>query len=416
MIENSPASRTAIRPTAESALPPSLLPRSVLLTTDPVGGAWSFVLELARGLVRSEVDVVVASLGGPVSASQRNAFDQLGPRASLHVDTRKLEWMEDPWDDVASSGEWLLDLEHRHRPDLVHLSGYAHAALAWRAPVLVTAHSCVYSWWRAVHRSKPPAAWRTYHAAVERGLRSADLVVAPSHSMLRSLTMHYAELPRTRMIPNGRSSRPTPGLRRRPAILGVGRLWDEAKNLRALAALAPRLPWPVRLAGAIRSPDGATAELSGCELLGVLPEHRLGAEYARAGIFAAPARYEPFGLSVLEAAQSGCALVLGDIRSLRENWDGAALFVPPDDPDALLAALLELIARPSLRRRLSVESTRRGSALSSNRMCDAYLDAYARLLARFSALQARASACSRPSRTPPLHAAPTIQTTSSFPA
>ena len=48
-------------------------------------------------------------------------------------------------------------------------------------------------------------------------------------------------------------------------------------------------------------------------------------------IYALPARYEPFGLSVLEAALSGCALVLGDIPSLREIWDGAALFVDPDD-------------------------------------------------------------------------------------
>ena len=34
-----------------------------------------------------------------------------------------------------------------------------------------------------------------------------------------------------------------------------------------------------------------------------------------------PARYEPFGLSILEAALSGCALVLGDLPSLRELWD-----------------------------------------------------------------------------------------------
>ena len=32
-----------------------------------------------------------------------------------------------------------------------------------------------------------------------------------------------------------------------------------------------------------------------------------------ASIYALPARYEPFGLSILEAALSGCALVLGDI-------------------------------------------------------------------------------------------------------
>ena len=54
--------------------------------------------------------------------------------------------------------------------------------------------------------------------------------------------------------------------------------------------------------------------------------HRLG----EAAIFAAPAHYEPFGLGILEAAASGCALVLGDIASLRENWDGAAVFLPAE--------------------------------------------------------------------------------------
>ncbi|MEB3829625.1 glycosyltransferase [Phormidium sp. CCY1219] len=52
--------------------------------------------------------------------------------------------------------------------------------------------------------------------------------------------------------------------------------------------------------------------------------------YARAAIYAFPARYEPFGLSVLEAALSGCALVLGDIPRLREMWGDAAVFANPD--------------------------------------------------------------------------------------
>src|SRR5207248_6075453 len=74
---------------------------------------------------------------------------------------------------------------------------------------------------------------------------------------------------------------------------------------------------------------------------------------ARAAIYALPARYEPFGLSVLEAAQAGCALVLGDIPSLRENWDGAAVFVSPDSPPELEAALAALIREPQRRDRLA---------------------------------------------------------------
>ncbi len=56
------------------------------------------------------------------------------------------------------------------------------------------------------------------------------------------------------------------------------------------------------------------------EAVGRLGPEEMREQYARAAIFAHPARYEPFGLSVLEAALSGCALVLGDISSLRELW------------------------------------------------------------------------------------------------
>ena len=49
--------------------------------------------------------------------------------------------------------------------------------------------------------------------------------------------------------------------------------------------------------------------------------------------------YEPFGLAVLEAAQAGCALVLSDIPTFRELWDGAAMFVPPGRRRRLAAPL-----------------------------------------------------------------------------
>jgi glycosyltransferase involved in cell wall biosynthesis len=61
-------------------------------------------------------------------------------------------------------------------------------------------------------------------------------------------------------------------------------------------------------------------------------------------VYAAPARYEPFGYAPLEAALSGCALVLGDIPSFRELWEGAALFVDPDDPAEVAAAIRTLTA------------------------------------------------------------------------
>jgi len=67
---------------------------------------------------------------------------------------------------------------------------------------------------------------------------------------------------------------------------------------------------PVMVAGP-RVRDGV-GEFSSTNvaMLGELAESHLATFFARAAIGVFPARYEPFGLAVLEAALSECALVL----------------------------------------------------------------------------------------------------------
>jgi glycosyltransferase involved in cell wall biosynthesis len=113
--------------------------------------------------------------------------------------------------------------------------------------------------------------------------------------------------------------------------------------------------------------------------LGRVDQLELAGWFGRAEVYAFPARYEPFGLSVLEAAMAGCALVLGDIPSLRENWTGCARFVPPDDHDQLRDTLRDTIAHPALRQRLRERSQARSRELSSDRMAAAYLALYSEL-------------------------------------
>ena len=47
---------------------------------------------------------------------------------------------------------------------------------------------------------------------------------------------------------------------------------------------------------------------------------------------------------MLEAASAGCALVLSDIPTFRELWDGAALFVDPRDAQGFARAIEDRIA------------------------------------------------------------------------
>jgi glycosyltransferase involved in cell wall biosynthesis len=111
-------------------------------------------------------------------------------------------------------------------------------------------------------------------------------------------------------------------------------------------------------------------------MLGELSRAELLALMRRAAIFAAPARYEPFGLAVLEAAAAGCALVLSDIASFRELWDGAALFVDPGDPTALLGALDRLCRDAALRQQLQRRAARRARRYSISAMANGYRRAY----------------------------------------
>ena len=290
--------------------------------------------------------------------------------------------MDEPWDDVEQAGAWLLALERALTPDVVHLNGYAHGALPWRAPAVVVAHSCVLSWWRAVRGAEAPRPWERYRAAVSRGIAGAALVVAPTRAMLESLTADYGPVVAGRVVPNGRAAAAYPPAAKEPLVLTAGRVWDEAKNVAAVVDAAAGLSWPVLVAGDHAPPDGAGGLrglprlTGGVRFLGRLPQRALAAWLGRASVYALPARYEPFGLSALEAALARCALVLGDLPSLREVWGDAPVYVDPASPTALGDALRSLAAAAALREEHARRCRARALGYTPERMATGYLDAY----------------------------------------
>lgn len=351
------------------------------MTADTVGGVWTYALDLARALASHGVSVSLATMGRLPSAAQDAEAASI-PNLTLHPSQFALEWMPDPWAAVVEAGCWLLSLEAEVGPDIVHLNGYAHGHLPWQAPTLVAGHSCVVSWWQAVLETDAPPEWDRYRVEVTTGLQAASLVVAPTQAMLSALQTHYGPLGHTCVVPNGRdASLFAPQTQKELFVFSAGRLWDDAKNICALAEVAPGLPWPVCIAGETAPPDGSEdCRFDGVRLLGCLPLDQIAGWLAQAAIYALPAKYEPFGLSALEAGLSGCALVLGDIDSLREVWGDAALFVPPGDSGALHCALSRLIADPELRLALAARALARAKTYTLERMALGYLNAYHTLL------------------------------------
>ena len=351
----------------------------VLMTADSGGGVWCYALDLARELGGQGIEVVLASMGRPLNRDQRQSIREI-PTLEVHESSYRLEWMEDPWRDVKDAGNWLLDLCEEVQPDVVHLNNYCHSYLNWHCPTLVVAHSDVYSWYRAVQHQEPDPEWQRYHEEVGAGLRAADLVVSPSRATLDNVIREYGGLERTRVIPNGR--RPgifAPNVKER-MVVSVGRIWDEAKNIKALDSVAGQIDVPVFVAGANRNPDGNSTQFSNLQSLGEITPDEIADYLSRASIYALPAKYEPFGLSVLEAAMSGCALVLGDIPSLRENWEHAAEFVNPNDPGSIRDVIQRLLDDGNHRNYLAGRARERSKFFSARRMAETYVQEYRQLM------------------------------------
>jgi glycosyltransferase involved in cell wall biosynthesis len=354
--------------------PPHLRTR-ILMTTDAVGGVWVQATTLARALCRRRHEVILVTLGpAPRSDQIRGLRGVAG--LQLEVTDLELEWMDPEGVDFGRAVTRLQEIEHRVRPDVVHVNGYREAQADWSAPVVVGAHSCVGSWWRACRPDdRLDERWKPYVAKVRDSLTLADCWVSPSAAFRDEIHQLYHPPTRGRVIWNGLRLRSVPASKE-PFILAAGRMWDEAKNLPALAAAAAGLPWPVRVAGPWRSTSASIQADFAAERLGELSRRDLLAHMRHAGIFAAPALYEPFGLTVLEAAASRCALVLSDIPTFRELWSGAALFVDPRKPADLHAALDALARDGEYRTFLQKRAACRAQRYALPAMADRYSDLY----------------------------------------
>lgn len=360
----------------------------VLLTADAVGGVWTYALDLARALRPLGVEAVLAVLGPAPGAMQREAAEAGGVRV---IETGlPLDWLAPDEAAVRRAGQAIAALALAEGVDLVQINQPALAAEPMPVPVVVAMHSCVATWWAAMETGPLPADFRWQTALVRAGLARATTVVAPSAAFAGAVQGAYALQRAPRVVHNGRS--PLVRHVREPLNFAftAGRLWDRGKNIVTLDAAAAMLPVPLHAAGPLAAPYGERVALAHAIALGALDEAGLEARLAHQPVFASAARYEPFGLAVLEAAQAGCALVLSDIPTFRELWEGVATFVQPDDAKGFANAITTLIRDPAQRGDNGAAAWRRASRYTVQAMAGGMAALYAETLA--TAARERAAA------------------------
>jgi glycosyltransferase involved in cell wall biosynthesis len=350
-------------------------PRRVLITLDAVGGVWRYAVDVARGLAAFDITCLLVGFGPEPDAIQRAECEAV-KNAEIAWTNEPLDWMVSDPAELDAGATKLMMLARKWNADLLHLNLPSQAAgLECGRPVVVASHSCVPTWWEAVRGTELPSGLTWQRERNLGGLRRADAVLTPSESHGAALRAVYGQLPPLHVVYNAVAITPSDHPKDR-LFLAVGRWWDEGKNGTILDAAAAFAPWPIVLAGPLSGPNEQSIAFSNVKTTGSLAHHDILGLLRRAAIFAAPSRYEPFGLAVAEAAICGAALVLADIPTFRELWDDAGLFVAPDDADGWRQAFATLAADAPRRRMLAAQAAERASQFTLQRQTERLRDLY----------------------------------------
>ncbi len=363
----------------------------VLVTTDTLSGVWTYTRELVTGLVSRGTRVTLVSMGEIPLPHQTAWMDHLHG-LEYHPTAFRLDWMQEGRYDIEDSSAFLCGLVRDLKPDLLHLNHISYGNLPVATPRVVVAHGDMISWWKAVHGREPQESpWlRWYWETVVQGLAHADVVVAPTVWMLEAIRGCYLRPRRDMVIYSGRNPIYfNPYVTKEDSVLAIGRLWDVGKQVSLLTQHTH--PLPVCIVGSetpaeasqtpIRADVKVALDKLQVAIKGPQTEAQLRLLYSRASIYAATSRYEPFGMSALEAAFSRCAIVANDVPSYREVWGDAALYFQTNDA----GSLADVIRRLSSERELALYYANRAyqrarECFTAKRMVDDYVQLYRSLL------------------------------------
>lgn len=381
----------------------ALLDLSVLATHTNTRGIGRYVFDLARGLARR--------------AREGDDVRLLG--------IEQLDWRKDPvvTDDIEGAAQRLVSAPERlaHAAwayrvrfrlaqatrtidaDVLH-SGHPNATPLGKlgCPRIGTCHDLIPLLYPKHHTD-----WRDGFGEGRRRLdvrrfRGMDRVIAISNSTASDL-MRLLGVPADRItvVYNGVDTerfRPEPdaaddtvlaeyGLEQ-PFVLCVGAAnWRKnSENMIAAFARARQRAQDLRLiwAGRLGEQDAArvddAARRAGVEKevcrLGYVDDASLAALYRRAVAQLFVSRAEGFGYPVVEAMAAGCPVVTTNRSSLSEIAEGAAWTVPPEDVEAIGAAVAELATNDQRRAELREQGIERVRRFTLARMAAETLEVY----------------------------------------
>ena len=352
---------------------------------DTMGGIEQVISQIARGCVKSGIQVDVLSLTANKAPRTIEIDGYLAHRARLDFQIASTGF--------SISAFWRFyqlakqaDIIHYHYPwpfmDVVHF------VTRICKPTIVTYHSDII---RQVQLNK------LYRPLKRKFLGSIDRIVATSPNYLASSTILASYKDRVKVIPIGLDKTTYPEAQ--PEKL---RFWKERigpkfflfvgliryyKGLHILLEASQGTDYPIVIVGAgpIESElkaQVAHLDLSNIHFLGFLSDEDKVAllTLSYAVVFPSHLRSEAFGVSLLEGAMYGKPLISSEIgtgTTFINIADETGIVIPPSDPKALRQAMIYLWEHPEQAVEMGQRAERRYWQLfTADQMVKSYIELY----------------------------------------
>jgi glycosyltransferase involved in cell wall biosynthesis len=276
---------------------------------------------------------------------------------------------------VARLLDMLTTIWHeRRRYDVAQVDVYSGLAFVWAEAVCAALTLVRKPYILTLHGGNLPLYSQEHPARVRRLLRSAAAVTTPSRHLLDTLTAYRDDI---QFIPNGVELQsyvartPAPVAPRLIWVRAFHHLYNPVLAVQVLARLAPRVR-DIRLV--MIGPDKGDGSLQEAQQtamsLGVadhvefrpgVPKHEVANVLRASDIFLNTTHVDSAPVTVVEAMACGLCVVSTNVggvpRLVDDGRDG--LLVPPDDAEAMAAAVARLLDDSALATQLSKNGRRK---------------------------------------------------------
>lgn len=335
----------------------------ILMTTDVKSEIWDYSLTLSRSLLKHiNAEILMLSMGGKPSDKQKEEIE------NLDIKFKFTGFNYDNFDDISEIKTIFDNSIKEFNPHIVHLN-HAYPNFDFETPCVFTCHDNLLD-----------KNLLNYKNIINKSLNNADIVIAQSKFTAECLMKTYDLQKRIGIIYNGIDYKPFSGSPESPTLVACENFPNSGQNINFLLNIAYKLPDNIKMKIIADSPPDRKSPQN-VEFLSNLTGSELQAVYKNSSIYLALSSHESNGLSSIQAAYSGCAILANDIPVFKELWGDCAYVFERDNVNSLMRCINNLVEN-----KYFFEITSRNcqakalSVFNSKRMAYEYINLYKNIL------------------------------------